>query len=286
MSGGRKKPGRGGDQSHLRSISPPWSFTEDDQREREGEAWLKREATLVSELSQLLGVSQRWRWVKGARPASEDFSRMDDAVTKLAKFTRDRGVSTLCDCYEVVNKRYPKLELLKRIEKFVEEAIKVPARPMTALMNKEGDGRAGEFHRTWTAFRRGTLDVAAVDWQRFAPLLAGYRLKKEVQDAAAESLLTTRLDKLAGRPNLTAYAVFLEIDGEDRAWVADWHKAIWPLVLWVNGTLCNKKLAGMVDCYYGALGDPAELLETQRTIMRRAQGAERVRRARSKKSGR
>lgn len=143
--------------------------------------------------------------------------------------------------------------------------------------------QAVRFFKLWNEFRRGDVDVSKVEWRGFSPLFVRYKSGKQRNQVARKLMLETKLGDKPGDPNLVAYAVFLEIECEDRAWTRKYYESIWNLTIFIGG-LANPDLSRKLERFRNPVAEfPDESLESQRKKARQKRDALKVRKFRQKK---
>jgi len=152
-------------------------------------------------------------------PGKDDFDRLDELIEELVDMNRKTTPVFRWDCCKFIEREGKPLKLCNRIKGLLQRAyVNVPPRPAAVIHQI-----APDFIKVWSRFREGELDVAEVQWRDYKPIFLRYRKKR---------LLNTQLGEKGGDPDLVAYTVFLEIDGEDRKWIADYSDGYYRLWDW------------------------------------------------------
>jgi hypothetical protein len=226
-------------------------------------------------------------------PTDDDFAELDATVRELAKLQRMRQGTSLWDCYGAVDRHYPGLKLLRQIYQFVDRATKeIPPRPLEQIMRiRDGGGEHGKLAAKFLDcsldIRQGERDVTSVVWDEFTPLFRRYRSDDpRGPGRRAEALLKTMIANANGNPELIAYAVFMEIEREDRLWVRNYFAGVHALQSWIEDDLQSAELLHKVSDFFVPAITPAERegwFNEDRESARRRKVAERKRRERAKK---
>ena len=157
-----------------------------------------------------------------------DFSKMDSIVRAIASNGRKRPPVLHWDCYVAVDRRNKQWNLLKTIKNLLKRAEEIiPPRPLLAYLklaqNRSWLGNlAKKFIEDFSGTKRQLKKPEAVDWSQYAEVF---------QNVLKMPVLKARYEKSAS-PEFVAYAVFLELDRDDRIWfdrysdevlaIADW----------------------------------------------------------------
>ena len=229
-------------------------------------------------------------------PTGEDFAELDATVRDFANLKRMRQGTTLSDCYAAVDRRCPRLGLSNQINQFIDRATKeIPPRPMEQIMRiKDGGGEHGtlaaKFLNYALEIRKGEREATSVVWHEFTELFLRYR-NDELRGSRRRpmTILEPRIANANGNPELIAYAVFMEIEREDRLWVRKYFAAVRALWDWIEDELKNVELLRTFSAFFVPsipTDQRQEWFKEDRERARRGKAAERKRRQRANKNRR
>ncbi len=186
------------------------------------------------ELSICIGILSRWfRTMAGGEVVlmvpGIDFSKMDSIVRAIASNGRKRPPVLLGDCYVAADRHYKRCKLLKTIKSLLKRAEEImPLRPVMAYLklaqNKSRLGKlADKFVQDFSCTRKQLKKPEAVHWNQYAEVF---------QNVLKIPVLKARYEKAAS-PEVVAYAVFLELDRDDRIWCDHYSEAVFAIADWL-----------------------------------------------------
>lgn len=254
--------------------------------------------TAKSELAGILGrldacclPEDRFQW-----PKENDLERLDELVFKtslllrpLPKKQKPRRIEPW-HTYHAVDHRWPKLHLCRRIEQLLKRARdKAPQRPLEVLWRSVAHRKlVAELFDLVPKIRKGLERIDSVDWERFAPLFLSVRNEeRQAAGKSCQSVLETRLGDLPGSLRLIAYAVYLEIDGDDKVWARRHWRPVFDLMSWVESHLRKAELMRILERFhvgYNALSEAERDFGEMRQDANRKAANERKRRERARKA--
>lgn len=223
------------------------------------------------ELLKLLGRVQNCCLPNGKRMnwlREEEYKRIHFLVTELSIFIRKKPLGKPWSGYTAVDHHWPGLRLCSSITGLIERAVAhMPMRPLevfAATIQRESLGRplAAKAMKCLESIRLEGRAPAKTDWQQFGPLLLLYRNEMASQKGGTiKTLLELREREAFGNEIITAYAVFLEICCEDRAWCRQHFRGYWDLDLWVKTVLRNVSLIRLLTRMFRSREDLASAQE-------------------------
>jgi hypothetical protein len=192
--------------------------------------------------------------------------------------------------FRAVNRKFPKLKLIRRITRIAERACKnTPPRPLLRVMDLESQfgAVAVDFcNLCMTVGDQAGWRSRSVDWQKYALIIK--RAHRELFGGPSNGRdFSFRAcdEKHGGSDALMLYTAFLEIAHYDVSWAAKYHRSLHDAAEFVRGTLCDstEPLKRLAD--HAGIQRLAEIhdndVNEHRATEKRARAAARQRKRRS-----